>query len=80
MRASAFCFPQNPARPATARYHEHMAKNGPQVKQLRLDLRHRSGRRKLEKYLADGWEIAGNQTRGLLNTWPGYSDVTLIKN
>lgn len=49
------------------------------IKQIRVDLKRPTGKRKVTKLLDQGWEIQTSQLRGTWQTFPGKTDVTLIK-
>ncbi len=49
------------------------------VKKVTLNIRLKSGSRKLNKLLADGWVIQSQHKRGALEWKPGQVDYVLTK-
>lgn len=56
-----------------------MAKK-PQIKHVRLDMKSPLARRRLARYLADGWEVLDSHQRGMFAFFPGATDYTLIRH
>ena len=53
------------------------AKTKFESKHVRLDTAHKSGARKLNALLSDGWEVVSQQKRGALEWHPGQVDFVL---
>lgn len=51
----------------------------PRTKRITLDIRTKSGARKLAALVADGWVIISEHKRGLLEWKPGQVDYVLTK-
>lgn len=51
----------------------------PQVKKVTLDIRRKSGAKKLAELRAQGWEILSEHKRGIGDWKPGQVDYVLTK-